>query len=62
VNTPHHWASPVAYGIILAYFLYIVYLYSRGKIEKRNTKFFMAFLSYKVMIWGFLLGLLYAIR
>ena len=62
VNTRYHWASLVAYGIIFAYYLYNVHLYFQGKVKTMNTKFFMAFLSSKVIIWGFILTLLYVIR
>lgn len=62
VNAGCHWASLAAYGIILAYFLHIIRCYFRGPIEKKNAKFFMAFLSAKVILWGFLLFLLYALR
>jgi len=61
-DTHRHWASPIAYGIILAYFLYIIHHYVQGRIKKTNTKFFIAFLSCKVILWGFLLFLLCAIR
>jgi len=61
-NTHAPWASLAAYGILLAYFLYIIRLYLQKKIEKKNTPFFIGFLSFKVMVWGIVLGLLFAIR
>ena len=61
VNTRYHWASLVAYGIILAYYLYNVHFYFQGKLNTKNARFFMAFLSSKVIVWGFVLILLYAI-
>lgn len=62
VNTRHHWASLVAYGIILVYYLYNVSLYFQNKVKAKNTKFFAAFLSSKIIIWGCILALLYVIR
>ena len=62
VNTRYHWPSLVTYGIILVYYLYNVYLYFQGKIKTMNAKFFIAFLSSKVIIWGFVLTLLYVLR
>jgi hypothetical protein len=61
-KTRCHWASPVVYGVILAYFLRIVQLYSQDRIEKKNLKFFMVFLSFKTVLWGILLALLYVVR
>lgn len=61
VNTRYHWASLVTYGIILAYYLYNVHLYFQGKAETMNTRFSMAFLSFKVALLGLILILLYAI-
>ena len=62
VDTSCHWASPVAYGILLTYFLYIIHLYFQNKIRKKAPTFFIAFLSFKVTVWGLVLFLLYAIR
>lgn len=64
VNTRYHWPSFVAYGVIFVYYLYNIYLYFQGKIKTnaKNPKFFMVFLSSKVIIWGFILTLLYVRR
>jgi len=62
VNIRQHWASLVAYGIILVYYLYNVSLYFRNKVKTKNAKFFVVFLSSKIIIWGFILSLLYTIR
>lgn len=62
VNTRHHWPSLAAYGVIFAYYLYIVNFYFQSKIKTINAEFFMAFLSFKVIIWGFILALLFVIR
>lgn len=62
VNTRYRWASLVAYGIILAYYLYNVSLYFQNKIKTKNIKFFAVFLSSKIIIWGLILTLLYAIK
>lgn len=57
-----HWASPVAYGILLAYFLYNLHLYFRGKIKATNAPFALSFLSFKIAVWGLVLCLLYVLR
>lgn len=62
VGTCSHWASLVAYGIILAYYLQIIRLYSQGKTEKRNLKFFIGFLSLQTVVWGGVLALLFAVK
>ena len=62
VNTHYHWVSLVAYGIILAYYLYNVHLYLQGKVKTKNTKFSAIFLSSKIILWGFILALLYLIK
>ena len=59
VNTRYHWASLAAYGIILAYYLYIASLYHRGKVKAKDDKFSVKFLSAKIIIWGLILILLY---
>ena len=61
-GTRCHWASPVAYGILLAYFLYNLRLYSQGKIQAVNAPFAFSFLSFKIAVWGLVLCLLYVIR
>ncbi|MFH1799699.1 MAG: hypothetical protein ABH891_02465 [Candidatus Omnitrophota bacterium] len=61
-GTRFHWASPVAYGVLLAYFLYNVHLYFQGKIQAKNPQFALAFLSFKVTVLGSVLFLLYAMR
>jgi len=61
-NSSRHWASPVAYGILLAYFLYIIHLFLLNKLENKNRTFFVGFLSFKVIVWGSVLLLLYGIR
>ncbi|MFH1208058.1 MAG: hypothetical protein V1673_00685 [Candidatus Omnitrophota bacterium] len=62
VSTRYRWASLVAYGIILAYYLYIIHLYFQGKTEKRNLKFFVGFLSFQTVIWGVVLALLFVVK
>jgi len=59
VPTRCHWASPLAYGVILAYYLYIVYLYFQNKAKTAKARFFMTFLSSKVVIWGLILTFIY---
>lgn len=61
-GTRCHWASPVAYGILLAYFLYNLHLYSRGKIKATNAPFALLFLSFKLTVLGLVLCLLYVLR
>lgn len=61
--TPYHWVSFFSYGTLLAYYLYILYLYFRKDItimEKKNPGFFIKFLSAKAVLWGVLLALLCA--
>ena len=62
VNTHYHWVSLFVYGIILDYYLYNVSRYFRDKIKAKNVKFFIAFLSSKIILWGFILVLLYLIK
>lgn len=62
VHTRHHWGSLVAYGIILVYYLYNIFLYFQSKVKTKNSKFFAVFLFSKIIIWGFILALLYATR
>ena len=59
VKTHYRWVSLLAYAIIFAYYLYNLYYYSQGKIKARDNKFFMRYLSSKVILWGFILLLLY---
>jgi hypothetical protein len=61
-DTRYHWASFSAYGIILAYYLYVVYLYFQGKADTMNKKFAMAFLSFKVIILGGILAFFYFMK
>jgi hypothetical protein len=62
VGTRYHWASLVAYGIILAYYLDIMRLYFQNKTEKKNLGFFVAFLSCQTILWGILLVLLCVVK
>ena len=59
VHAHYHWASLASYTIILAYYLYIAYLYFQGKVKKENDKFSMVFLTSKVILLGCILILLY---
>ncbi len=61
-HTRYHWASLVAYGIIFAYYLDILRLYLQNGMEKKNLRFFMAFLSFKIITWGILLVLLCVVK
>ncbi len=54
-----HWASFTAFGIILSYYLYILRLYFRKKLTKENLRFFIKFLSVKVLVLGAVLLLLH---
>jgi len=53
-----HWGSYLAYAIIFTYYLYILYRYFRGKISIDNPKFFIGFLTFKIIVWGVILALL----
>ncbi len=59
VKTRYHYASLTGYGIILAYYLYNVVLYHKGKIKVKGLKFSIRFLSFKIIIWGLVLIFLY---
>ncbi len=59
VKTRTHYVSLAGYGIIFAYYLYNLVLYLKGKIKAKGLKFFIRFLSVKIIILGFILTLLY---
>jgi hypothetical protein len=61
-GTRCHWASPVAYGILLAYYLYNVRRYFQGRVLAKNARFLLSFLSFKIAVWGSVLCALYGIR
>jgi len=62
VKTRFHWASLVAYGILLAYYLYNVRLYFKGRTKPIISKFSIGFLSAKVLTWGAVLIVLYVVN
>lgn len=62
IKTRTHYVSLAGYGIILAYYLYNVVLYHKGKIKAKGLEFFIRFLSFKIIILGFILSCLKVLK
>ena len=45
-----HWTSVVAFGVVFVYYLYILRLYFQGRLAGRDNRFFLGFLSFKIII------------
>jgi hypothetical protein len=59
VRTRYHWTSLFAYGIIAAYYLRVASLCFNAKIRDKISGFSFLFLSFKIILWGLILTVLY---
>lgn len=58
--TGARWASFISYSIIFAYYLRNTRLYKDNRLKSHNHDFFIGFLSFKIIVLGSVLLLLYA--